>query len=154
MIVILAIDDTGGMMFHGRRQSCDRVLRKKILHITKEKKLWMNSYSAKQFVETEGKEQEGILFHVYCYNVQPGIEIDYETGKSWLSEEGSKLSENNTSSDREEKYTYILNTNSKKFHLENCSGTKRMKKENKEEYTGSREELISQGYEPCKSCNP
>lgn len=57
MIVILAIDDIGGMMFHGRRQSSDRVLREKILHITKEKKLWMNLYSAKQFVETEGKEQ-------------------------------------------------------------------------------------------------
>lgn len=102
-------------------------------------------------VEDDG---EGIEFNVYCYNVQPGIEIDYETGKSWLSEETSKFSENNTSSDREEKYTYILNTNSKKFHLENCSGTKRMKKENKEEYTGSRDELILQGYEPCKSCNP
>ena len=25
----------------------------------------------------------GICFHVYCYNSQPGIEIDYKTGKSW-----------------------------------------------------------------------
>ncbi len=24
----------------------------------------------------------GIMFHVYCYNVQPGIEIDYATGES------------------------------------------------------------------------
>ena len=26
---------------------------------------------------------EGICFHVYVYNVQPGITIDYATGKSW-----------------------------------------------------------------------
>lgn len=25
----------------------------------------------------------GICFCVYCYNIQPGIEIDYKTGKSW-----------------------------------------------------------------------
>ncbi len=35
----------------------------------------MEAYS----VEDEG---EGIMFHVYCYNVQPGIEIDYATGES------------------------------------------------------------------------
>ncbi len=25
---------------------------------------------------------EGVCFHVFCYNVQPGIEIDYETGEN------------------------------------------------------------------------
>lgn len=25
----------------------------------------------------------GILFNVYCYNVQPGVQIDYATGDSW-----------------------------------------------------------------------
>lgn len=30
-------------------------------------------------VEDRGK---GICFHVFCYNVQPGIIIDYATGKS------------------------------------------------------------------------
>lgn len=29
---------------------------------------------------------EGICFHVYCYNVQPQITIDYTTGESWLTE--------------------------------------------------------------------
>lgn len=28
---------------------------------------------------------EGILFNVYCYNVQPGVEIDYATGESQLA---------------------------------------------------------------------
>ncbi len=27
---------------------------------------------------------EGICFHVYLYNVQPGVVIDYATGESWL----------------------------------------------------------------------
>ena len=32
---------------------------------------------------------EGVCFHVYCYNVQPGVEIDYATGESWLAEENA-----------------------------------------------------------------
>ena len=35
-------------------------------------------------VEDKG---EGLKFNVYCYNVQPGVEIDYETGRNWLAEE-------------------------------------------------------------------
>ncbi|MEE1087227.1 MAG: DNA/RNA non-specific endonuclease [Schaedlerella sp.] len=93
---------------------------------------------------------EGVEFNVYCYNVQPGIEIDYETGESWLSNEEPQTEEQSAS----EKGTFILNTNSMKFHKDSCSGTKTMKKSNKEEFAGSREELLSQGYEPCKNCNP
>lgn len=40
----------------------------------------MEAYS----VEDEG---EGVCFHVFVYNVQPGIELDYATGASWLAEE-------------------------------------------------------------------
>ena len=35
-------------------------------------------------VEDDG---EGICFNVFCYNNQPGVEIDYQTGESWLKEE-------------------------------------------------------------------
>ena len=35
-------------------------------------------------VEDEGT---GVCFNVYCYNVQPGVEIDYATGESRLAEE-------------------------------------------------------------------
>ncbi len=53
MNVIVCIDKNGGMMFMGKRQSMDCVLRKKILEITSGSRLLMNSYSAKQFENTD-----------------------------------------------------------------------------------------------------
>ena len=49
MNVIVCIDKNGGMMFMGKRQSMDCVLREKILEITSGSRLLMNTYSAKQF---------------------------------------------------------------------------------------------------------
>ena len=51
MKLIFCLDDKGGMMFNGRRQSQDRELRKRILETLGDKPLIMSSYSAKQFVE-------------------------------------------------------------------------------------------------------
>ena len=50
--------------------------------------------------------------------------------------------------------TYILNKSSKKFHLEDCASAQKIKKENREKFTGNRSDLIAQGYDPCKKCNP
>lgn len=50
--------------------------------------------------------------------------------------------------------TYILNTNTKKFHYPDCGSVADMKEKNKQEYTGSREELIAEGYSPCGRCKP
>ncbi len=55
MYLIVAIDKENGMMFNGRRQSRDRVLCEKVLDITRESRLWVNSYTAKLF---EGYEAE------------------------------------------------------------------------------------------------
>lgn len=49
---------------------------------------------------------------------------------------------------------YVINTNTKKFHLPECKSAASMKKENRKTYTGTREELIRMGYEPCQSCSP
>ena len=92
-------------------------------------------------VEDEG---EGVCFNVYVYNVQPGITIDYATGESW--QEGAEPQSGET--------TYILNTNSHKFHDPDCSSVSGMSTANRQEYTGSREALIAQGYTPCGQCNP
>lgn len=49
---------------------------------------------------------------------------------------------------------YILNTNTKKFHYPSCSSVKRMSDKNKQESNLSRDEIISQGYDPCGICKP
>lgn len=87
---------------------------------------------------------EGICFNVYVYNNQPGVVIDYATGKSSAAQE-------NTSSGTAE---YVCNTNSKKFHLPNCQSVQDMSEKNRQAYTGEREDLIEQGYTPCGSCDP
>ena len=50
--------------------------------------------------------------------------------------------------------TYILNTNSKKFHYSTCSAIKNMKEKNKKVYDGTRDDIIGMGYEPCSLCHP
>ncbi|MBQ8077810.1 MAG: DNA/RNA non-specific endonuclease [Eubacterium sp.] len=101
----------------------------------------MEAYS----VEDNGK---GVCFNVYLYNIQPNIEIDYKTGDSHLSDTPTASSSEAASG------AYILNTNSKKFHKPSCSGASSISKKNKKAFEGSRDELIKQGYSPCKSCNP
>ena len=118
-------------------------------------------------MEAESVEDDGagVCFNVYVYNVQPQITINYATGDNWESdtvESDKDLSEydetdrleNPEGSWAEEEQTYILNVNSHKFHLPECSGAKDMKEQNKREFTGTRSELIEEGYEPCGSCNP
>lgn len=156
----------------------------------------MEGYS----VEDSGR---GVSFCVFCYNVQPGIEIDYATGDSRRLEEPSTepvivpiilddiptVNDPNNAPVRsnplltpDEPETtepatqpetqpatepvtepvkntpasthYVVNTNTKKFHYPNCSSVDQMKEKNRWDYTGSREDLIRQNYEPCKRCNP
>ena len=181
-------------------------------------------------VEDKGK---GVSFNVYCYNVQPGITIDYTNGDSKLSDgtiasitlnytkfalevgqsktlvavtspesavksvtwyssnnKISTVSKNGkvtavtagtvtitakttnglkaickvTVKEKSDttvingsangNITYVLNTNTKKFHLPSCSSVKDMKDKNKREVTCSRDEVIDMGYVPCKHCNP
>ncbi len=49
---------------------------------------------------------------------------------------------------------YIINLNTGKFHYSDCPSVNQMAEHNKKEYTGDRDDLILQGYEPCKRCNP
>ena len=117
----------------------------------------------------------GICFCVYVYNVQPGIGIDYATGDNWA--EGSAVAQEAAEPVIVEKTTpqpestpqvvqetpvpqetqgttYVLNTNTMKFHYPSCSSVDQMKEKNKEIYTGNREDVINMGYVPCKRCNP
>ena len=49
---------------------------------------------------------------------------------------------------------YVLNTNSKKFHYPGCASVSKMKAKNRLDFTGTRDEVISMGYEPCQICSP
>lgn len=90
---------------------------------------------------------EGICFNVFCYNVQPGIKIDYLTGDSELTTQSTTVSSTGRTK-------YILNINTSKFHYPTCSSVEDMKENNKRSFSGTREELIELGYVPCKRCNP
>lgn len=50
--------------------------------------------------------------------------------------------------------TYILNTNTHKFHYPGCSSVDDMKEKNKQEFYGTRDEAIAMGYDPCGRCHP
>lgn len=123
----------------------------------------MEGYS----VEDKGA---GVSYCVFAYNVQPGIEIDYATGESKLAD-GAQQEEQKTATvtptpspepEKQEPVTgseasqaeYILNTNTKKFHYPTCSSVNDMKDKNKQEFFGTRDEAISNGYSPCGRCKP
>lgn len=59
----------------------------------------------------------------------------------------------NTPSSEETGITYVLNTNSKKIHLPECSSVNQISDKNKG-YTDNYDEAIKEGYTPCKVCNP
>ena len=109
-------------------------------------------------VQMEAKSVEdngdGILFNVYCFNAQPGIAIDYATGNSHLDNSVTESSSQAAVSDSANVQTYVLNTNTKKFHKESCNSAKSMDASNKRIYTGSRQEIIDMGYEACGVCKP
>jgi len=50
--------------------------------------------------------------------------------------------------------TYILNTNSHRFHYPDCSSVSKMSEKNKQLFEGTRDEVIAMGYKPCGQCNP
>lgn len=179
-------------------------------------------------MEAESIEDGGraVRFNVFVYNVEPGVEIDYVTGKSRESSDvpnvatggeatttgastapnatgkeasnaSAKSSNGNARSENTDDTTskgntdnsqtnqannatgssnaknpsngagseessaasselkeYVLNTKSMKFHRPTCSSVNDIADNNKQEATATRDELISEGYSPCKQCNP
>ena len=122
-------------------------------------------------VEDGGK---GVSFNVYCYNVQPGIRINYKDGSSQPESKVQKNKNNKSNKTKNTKKTkkkqtnkqkaeadngpqvsvhYIANTNTKKFHISTCRAVKMMKAKNMYE-SDDRDELISRGFVPCKICWP
>jgi len=107
---------------------------------------------------------DGICFNVYCYNVQPGIEINYATGESKAKDGSAPYGSSAVvASPKQEAPTdtavsvetsYIGNKNTKKFHYPDCRSVKQMSEHNKDYMNCTRDEAISRGYVGCKNCNP
>ena len=103
----------------------------------------MEAYS----VEDAG---EGVRYCVFCYNLQPGVEIDYSNGRSRVAEaEGSySFSINEVVGD------YVLNTRTKKFHYPDCKNVSEISAAAREDRHCRRGDLVEEGYVPCGGCKP
>lgn len=113
-------------------------------------------------IEAESVEDkgEGIQFHVYCYNVQPGITIDYATGDSWLAEDSedddktevqsnAPSGQQNVTTDKDDSSVMVHVTDTgTKYHSAGCSYL------SKSDHEITLEEAKEQGLKPCSKCNP
>ena len=91
----------------------------------------------------------GLSFCVFCFNVEPGVTIDYATGAS--AADGTMQEEDLVD---ETKFNYILNTNTKRIHEPSCPSVDDMKEKNKQGFNGTVEEAEAKGYVPCGRCKP
>lgn len=110
--------------------------------------------ATQQTAQLSNNSIEGMLpfeNQVADYVQQTGVQIDYATGQSALI--GEPVSGPSQQIPAEEPDD-VLNHNTHKFHRPSCSSVKDIKPSNRENYTGSRETLIEQGYVACKRCRP
>ncbi len=121
---------------------------------------------------------QGVSLNVYLRNTQPGVVIDYATGDNWADgtvaagdgDAGTAATDATapvpdpatttdsqataSSSDAPATATYVVNTNTGKFHYPSCPSVQKIKDKNRMDTDQTRDELIAQGYVPCKNCNP
>lgn len=98
----------------------------------------------------------GILFNVYCYNVQPGVGINYENGYSWLdgttgsasSGSDSSAAENSAADSSNSETMVHITATGKKYHRAGCRTLK------KSDTEVTLDEAKSMGLSPCGICNP
>ena len=98
----------------------------------------------------------GILFNVYCYNVQPGVGINYENGDSWLdgttgsasTGSDSSAAENSAADSSNSETMVHITATGKKYHRAGCRTLK------KSDTEVTLDEAKSMGLSPCGICNP
>lgn len=83
-----------------------------------------------------------------------GENITYETEKQTTEDLYLAPGITDPEPEGENDCSFVANMNTHKFHKPGCSSVKKMKESNKWYFDGTREELIAQGYEPCKNCKP
>ena len=104
-------------------------------------------------VEDEG---DGVCFNVYCYNVQPGVVIDYATGESYLEADGGPTTPGEQTTYPDDGLLhFVLNKGSKKIHKTTCSSVPTISQKNRVDFAGTEQEvdaLYGQGYSDCGNC--
>ena len=119
---------------------------------------WANNLVANGvFIEAESVEDDGagIRFCVYCYNVEPGVAINYATGEN--EADGTKQKEAYEPTAEEAAADFIINKGSGVYHYPDCEALAEMRDYNKLYFNGTREELqakypAEEGYRLCKMC--
>ena len=128
-----------------------------------------------QGVEMEGysveDKGEGINFHIFVYNVEPGVVFDYKTGQNWAADgsidpekdgyesalgtyrdkDGNIVKEPETAAEENERL-YVLNINSGKVHLPECENAEKIAEKNRQEFSTTLEKLLEDGYSACQNC--
>ncbi|MDO4501630.1 MAG: DNA/RNA non-specific endonuclease [Coriobacteriia bacterium] len=136
-------------------------------------------------MEAESLEDQGagVRYNVYCYNVQPGVHIEYDDGSNWVDDQdaaqaggGSPWSGENAGStaapsgngsgaaaqpaadeltqDARDGVTYVMNINTQRFHSPGCGSVQATKPKNTRYFYGDRDRALELGFQPCGNCNP
>lgn len=86
--------------------------------------------------------------------IADGSQNEGNTNAGDNGDDGNTDDTNQGGSGEGEICNYVLNTNSKKFHIPGKYCSDSISEKNREEFTGTREELINDGYSPCGTCKP
>lgn len=112
------------------------------------------SISVHQYVPDEEKDAKilftGEVLKERVIDIDTGFYFDYDTGETGYYD----VPETIENADSEYNITYVLNTNTKKFHVTTCNSVDDIKESNRQDFSGTREEAISMGYDPCGRCKP
>lgn len=83
-----------------------------------------------------------------------GSDGDGASSESNTSDANGAGSNSASSQGVSEQQDYILNVKNKKFHKPDCSAASDISNANKQDFTGTRDQLIARGYSPCGICKP
>ena len=93
-------------------------------------------------IEDNGKR---INFNIYCYNVQPGVVIDYRSGESAISENIDELGSPTN--------PHTLDTQKMIYHSTDCKENKNISEGYKWQINADHKWIEKLGYSQCNKCN-
>ena len=94
-------------------------------------------------IEDQG---EGIKINVLCYNIQPGVNINYKNGDSTIEHDNTLVNKKN------DKKLYIFSLKNREFHNPKCKSI--FIKGNFYEVKCTRDDMLNRQFIPCNVCKP